>query len=209
LDKSNFTSFEESLLLLTGVKSQLEAAVKSLTGKDRGEDEDLQWTVSNHIQILLCSFLDEWKIFQSLGKDTAIRDTLEITSPALRRIRSWTGLTRIRSTLLAHGQRKIDGKPAWTWDVFNSNKSPTAYGETILLGQLAILVIRETLKRHYGDYHHAAQRLSQLYIPIKGQGLRTVGEANAVLNSIRAEMSEIAERISCLNNEPAKKRYLP
>jgi len=190
---SKFTPFEESLLVLTGLEKQLGAALRSLVPADRVGDDDLKWTVCNHIQILLCSFLEEWRIFESFGKDSSVRDTLKIVSPALGRIRRWTGLARIRSTLLAHNQRDKEGNPVWTWDVFNSNEAPTAYAETLLLGNLALFVVRETRRRHHDVYHRAAQRLTQSYAPIKEQGIRTIGEMETVLQRLKVQMSEIAE----------------
>jgi len=193
---SDFTPLEQCLLILAGLRSQLLAALNSLSSSRPVENEDLSFTVCNHIQIILCSFLYEWKIFKSFGKTPVVRDTLKITSPAIDRIESWTGLARIRSTLLAHGQRDRDGTLVRTWDVFNSSKSPTAYQETVLLGKLALLVIRETLSRHHGEYHRAAQRLSQFHTPIKRQGISTVEEANAVFTTIKVEMSEISKHLA-------------
>src|SRR5205809_2216244 len=159
LQSSRFSPFEESLLILRGLETQLESALHALQGKALVANGDLEWTVCNHIQILLCSFLDEWKIFESSGKDERIRDTLKIAAPALDRIRAWTGLERVRSTLLVHNQRDKEGNPVSTWDVFNSNKSPTAYAEILLLARLAVLAIRRTRERHYSEFHLAAQRL--------------------------------------------------
>lgn len=191
---SGFTQLEESLLLLTGVENQLVSALKSLASKERAEDDDLKWTVSNHIQILVCSFLEEWKIFESLGSNATIRDTLKMISPAITRIKEWTGLTRIRSTMLAHPQRDKGGNPVWPWDVFNSYKSPTAYAETILLGNLAVIAVKAVRSRHHAEYHLAAQRLSQRFTPIREQGIRTAGEIERVLQKVRSEMSEIAKK---------------
>jgi len=196
-EMSDFTPLEQCLLVLAGLRSQFVSALNSLTSSSRPvENEDLSFTVCNHIQILLCSFLDEWKIFTSFGKVPAVRDTLKITSPAINRIRSWTGLSRIRSTLLAHGLRNRDGTLVRTWDLFNSSKSPTAYQETVLLGKLAVLVIKETLSRHHGEYHMAAQRWSRFHTPIKRQGISTVEEANEVFTNIKAKMSEISNHLA-------------
>src|SRR5690242_3471355 len=114
------------------METQLESALHALRGKEQVANGDLEWTVCNHIQILLCSFLDEWKIFESFAEDNEwIRDTLKIAVPALDRIRAWTGLERVRNTLLAHNLRDKKGNPVSIWDVFNSNKIPTAYAEII------------------------------------------------------------------------------
>src|SRR6266568_4703986 len=115
LQSGRFTPFEGSLLILRGLQTQLESALQALHAKELMANGDLQWTVCNHIQILLCSFLEEWKIFESFAEDDErIRDTLKIAAPALDRIRAWKGLERVRNTLLAHNLRDKKGNPAST-----------------------------------------------------------------------------------------------
>jgi hypothetical protein len=196
LQSSRFSPFEESLLILKGLETQLESALRALHGKELMANGDLKWTVCNHIQILLCSFLDEWKIFESFGKDERIRDTLKIAAPALERIRAWTGLERVRSTLLVHNLRDKEGNPVSTWNVFNSNKIPTAYAEIVLLARLAVLAIRETRERHYSEFHLAAQRLTQYHVTIKPQGIRTSQEAESAFQVTRDRMDELVRRVS-------------
>ena len=120
----NFSPLEESLLILYGLNSQLKAALQPLVPEKNIRNEDLKFTVCDHIQILLSSFLNEWKTFEGLGQDQKIRNTLKITSPALYRLRIWKGLTKVRSKLLAHGHRDKSGAPAWAWDVFDDHDCP-------------------------------------------------------------------------------------
>ena len=212
LQSSRFSQFEESLLILRGLETQLESALRALHGKELTANGDLEWTVCNHIQILLCSFLDEWKIFESFGEDERIRDTLQIAAPALDRIRAWTGLERVRSTLLVHNLRDKEGNPVNTWDVFNSNKIPTAYAETVLLARLAVLAIRQTRDRHYSEFHLAAQRLTQYRVTVKPQGIRTSQEAESAFQATRNKMDELVRRVSTrprirvLNGDVSRRR---
>jgi hypothetical protein len=179
------------------MQTQLDSALRALQGKALVANGDLEWTVCNHIQILLCSFLEEWKIFESFAKDDErIRDTLKIAVPALDRIRAWTGLERVRNTLLAHNLRDKKGSPVSTWDVFNSNKAPTAYAEIVLLARLAVFVMRGTRTRHYSEFHLASQRLTRYYVPIKQQGVRTNEEAESDFQRIKDKMNELARRIA-------------
>jgi len=187
-----FTPLQESLLQLAALKSQLESALRTMVPEDRVKDEDLKFTVCNHIQILLCSFLEEWKIFESLGRDKRIRDTLKIASPALDRIRRWRGLRKVRSTLLAHGLRDRKGAPAWPWVVFKKYEAPTAYAETILLGNCALLAIEVALARHLAEYKEATCKLLQMNRDIEDKGIRTVGEIKIELDKIKVEMLRIA-----------------
>jgi hypothetical protein len=186
-----FTSLQDSLLLLAGLKSQIEPALKILAPKDRITDDDLKFTVCNHIQILVCSFLKEWKHLESIGDE--IRATLEVSSPAIKRIRSWTGLWQIRSALLAHGGRDKHGKPAWAWDVFSRHNGPTTYAEPILLAQCALLATNEALRRHQAEYQAATGELQELPRTIEEKGIRSLGEMNAALDAIKAEMARISE----------------
>jgi len=184
-------------LILRGLQTQLESALQALHAKELIANGDLQWTVCNHIQILLCSFLEEWKIFESFAEDDErIRDTLKIAAPALDRIRAWTGLERVRNTLLAHNLRDKKGNPASTWDVFNSNKIPTAYAEIVLLARLAVLAMKRTRERHHSEFHLAAQRLTQYHVTIKPQGIRTSQEAELAFQATRDRMDELVRRVS-------------
>jgi hypothetical protein len=109
--EKRFTPLQESLLILAALRNQIRWALLTIVPEGRAKDESLKFTVSNHIQILLCSFLDEWSTLEKLGRDEKLRTTLKIVSPALDRIKRWRGLPKIRSTLLAHGQRDKKGAP--------------------------------------------------------------------------------------------------
>ncbi len=192
-DGKKFTPFQESLLILATLSNQIKWALKAVVPEGRAKDEDLKFTVCNYIQVLLCSFLEEWKNLKALGSDEKIRAMLKIVSPALDRIQQWRGLYKVRSTLLAHGHRDKRGAPAWPWEVFGKHDAPTAYAETILLGNCAVLATRVLLTRHQSDYQEAVQQLNKLKRGIEDKGIRTVGEIVAELNKIKAEMSRIAE----------------
>ena len=107
------TPLQESLIILVSLGNQLKKALASMVFGDRINDEELKFTLSNHIHILLCSFLDEWKVLVSMGRDETIRNTLKITSPALKRIQRWEGLEQVRNKLLAHGQRHKNRVTVW------------------------------------------------------------------------------------------------
>ncbi|MBA7654050.1 hypothetical protein ES703_61924 [subsurface metagenome] len=193
MEDKKLTSFQESLLVLAALSNQIEWALKAMVPKDRIEDKDLKFTISNHIQILLCSFLDERKRLEALGCDDKIRATLKMASPALDRIRRWRGLRKLRSTLLAHGHRTREGAFVWPSKVFGNHPIPTAYAEIILLGNCALLAVRVVLTQHQSDYQEAVQQLSNLKKDIEDEGIRTVGEIKEELNKIKAEILKITE----------------
>ena len=189
------SNLQKSLLILVGIKNQLEPSLRTLVPKERIKDEDLKFTICNHIQILICNFLEEWKILESQGKDESIRTTLQIASPAVERIRQWKGLRKVRSRLLAHGHREYNGRVAWAWNVFAKYKAPTAYAETILLGNCAIKAIKIALQRHRSIYKKAVSELLRLNRRIEERGIRTIGEIKEGLIKIDEKIKSIAREI--------------
>ena len=109
---------QESLIILVSLNNRIEKALNAMVSKDHMEDEDLKFTITNHIHILLCSFLDEWKKLEALGSDEKIKATLKIVSPSIGRIRQWGGLPKVRSSLLAQGHRDKGRVGVFPWHGF-------------------------------------------------------------------------------------------
>jgi len=192
----NLTKLQEILLILAGISSQLKSALRTLRPVDVEENDDLYFTVCNHLQILICSFLDEWKRLESYGSDSEIQKTLRIASPAVKRIRSWKGLPKIRSRLLAHGFRDKDGHPAWHWDALEDYEAPTAYAETILLGACATRAVDVVLQRHEREHAEGLKELVQRRREIGDRGVRTGGEIEAELERIDNEIRKVAQQVT-------------
>lgn len=190
------TKLQESLLVLTGIEHQIESALQTLVPKEHIEDDNLKFTVCNHLHIIICSFLDEWKILESLGEDSEIQKTLLIASPAINCIRSWKGLEKIRSQLLAHGHRDKNGHVAWAWDVFARYNAPTAYGEMIVLGNCAVKAIKIAFLRHQKEHEEASMEIKKLNRDIEEKGARTVGDIKLELEKTDNKIKEIAQSIT-------------
>ena len=179
---------QESLIILVSLNNRIEKALNAMVSKDHMEDEDLKFTITNHIHILLCSFLDEWKKLEALGSDEKIKATLKIVSPSIGRIRQWGGLPKVRSILLAHGHRDKGRVAVLPWQVFGKYDAPTAYAETILLGNCVLLAVRVVLTRHQSDYQKAFRQISKIKQDIEDKGIKTTGEIKGELNKIKDEM---------------------
>jgi hypothetical protein len=190
--EKKFTPLQESLLILAALRNQIRWALLTMVPEGRVKDENLKFTVCNYIQVLLCSFLEEWSALERLGRDERLRTTLKISSPALDRIKRWRGLPKIRSMLLAHGHRNKEGSPAWAWEVFEKYNAPTAYAETILLGNCARLATEVLLIRYKSEYKEAVKLISGLKQTIKDRGIRTVGEIDIEINKVKTKMLKIA-----------------
>jgi len=185
---SGLTPLQESILILLGIKNQIEVALKSIQPKERVQDEGLKFTVCNHIQILVCSFLEEWRRLEGLGTESEIQKTLKVASPAIDRIKRWAGLAKVRSQLLAHPQRASDGTFVPPWQTFANYSAPVTYAETIVLGNCAIKATSVVLKRHAKDYRLAFAIVESRAKEIPDKGIKTVGE-------IRSELSEVNQQI--------------
>jgi hypothetical protein len=187
---SGLTPLQESILILLGIKNQIEVALKSIRSKERVQDEGLKFTVCNHIQILVCSFLEEWRRLERLGVKSEIQKTLKIASPAIDRIKQWRGLDKVRSQLLAHPQRDSDGNFVPPWRTFASYSAPTTYAETILLGNCVIKATSVVLKRHAKEYRLAFAMVQSRAEDIADKGIKTVGDVKTELERIDSQIAE-------------------
>ena len=187
---SDLTPLQESILILLGIKNQIGVALKSIQPKERIQDEGLKFTVCNHVQILVCSFLEEWRKLEGLGTESEIQKTLKVASPAIDRIRKWKGLAKVRSQLLAHPHRASDGSFVPAWQTFANYSAPTAYGETIVLGNCALKATSVVLKRHAKDYRIAIAILESQAEEIADTGIRAVGDIKSELREVDQQIAE-------------------
>lgn len=187
---ANLTSLQESILILASITAQIEWAISSFKKKEQFMDDDLKRTVCNHIQILICSYLEEWKRLERLGDDEEVRKTLYCAEPAISRLKRWTGLHKVRSQFLVHPQRDRRGRGKFisNFEIYSRYNVPTAYAETIALGTYAIQASYVLLnKRHRRDYELTKHLLRPEEFPARG--FRTLGE-------VEAESRRVAEEIT-------------
>lgn len=190
------TSLQESLLLLTWLHKQIRQTLIPLEQKEKNVSKGMKFIISNYAIVLICSFLEEWKILESLGRDKEIQITLRMASPFLKRIRKWNGLRKVRSSLLVHTHRDKKGKFVTPWEVFSKYESPTAYAEIILLSRCAISAIEVAYVRHHDEYIQAEEEIQQDVEHMELKGIRTEGELNTELKNLNADMVKIKEKFS-------------
>lgn len=150
------TKFQESILVLSALKTVMQNDLKII--KRYIYDEDVKWSLNNKMLIDISSFLDEWKRFNNYAKDdTSIRDTMKITAPAIKRLKSWTGIQGLRNTMLAHGFRddNDEGKPTCLDKRYFDADVPTNYAEVMLLSEYCVYVISAFMWRHKEDHQLA------------------------------------------------------
>ena len=149
----SLTKFQESLLVLSGLKTVMENDLRIINRYSN--DEDVKWSLTNKMLIDICSFMDEWKRFNNYAKsDNSIRETMKITAPAIKRIKSWTGIRGFRNTMLAHGSRddSVQGNLTCLNKRYFDADVPTTYAEIMLLSEYCVYTISVFRVRHEKDY---------------------------------------------------------
>ena len=182
------TKFQESLLVLSGMKTIMENDLRVF--KRYMHDDDLKFTLNNKMLIDVCSFLDEWKRFSNYAKgDIHIKETMKITAPAIKRLKSWRGLKGMRNTMLAHGLRDGNGSGNLTCldKRYFEAEVPTTYAEVMLLSEYCVYVISAFICRHHKDH-----KLALSTIPKRDgnvvRGIQTQAEFDTAVKELQEHM---------------------
>lgn len=182
------TKFQESLLVLSGLKTVMENDLKVI--KRYIHDEELKWSLNNKMLIDICSFIEEWKRFNTYAKDEqSIRDTMKITAPAIKRLKSWTGIQGLRNTVLAHGFRDDNdqGKLTCIDKRFFDADVPTTYAEVMLLSEYCVYVISAFICRHRDDHQLAISKLPFRKVNVT-RGIETLEDFNKDILELQCHM---------------------
>jgi len=183
------TKLQESILVLASITAQVEWALTSFKKPEQFMDNDLKRTVCNHIQILVCSYLEEWRRLQNMGADDNIRKTLYCAEPAISRLKKWKGLHKIRSQFLVHPLRDKRGKFVPPAETYSSYNAPTAYAETLAMGTYVLYASHVILKKRHGrDYKLTKHLLKPQEIP--DRGFHTLKEVNTESRKVSQEISQ-------------------
>lgn len=179
---------EEVLLVLAGLKFQMEPCLR--TFKRYGHDQEAKASLANYLLVLVASFDKEWQRLERLGKTPEVKHTLLAASPALKRIRVWRGLHRLRSTVLAHGFRDKNGSLVNIGTLFGPDDAPTNFAEQLVLGELAVYAIATAMCHHRSGHDGALKKLLATWpdeAPV-ACGIATMAEFERELESVRSQM---------------------
>ncbi|MCG3808899.1 hypothetical protein I3252_05300 [Psychrobacter sp. Ps4] len=185
------TKFQESLLVLTGLKTVMQNDLRVI--KRYIHDEDVKWSLSNKMLIDICSFLEEYRRFNNYAKDnTYIRDTMKITAPAIKRLKSWSGIQGLRNTVLAHGFRDDNdqGKPTCLDKRYFDADIPTNYAEIMLLSEYCVYVISAFMCRHKEDHQLAISKQPSGDANVS-RGIETLEDFNKDVEELQRHMFEL------------------
>lgn len=185
------SKFQESLLVISAMKTIMENDLRVF--KRYIHDDDLKYALNNKMLIDICSFLDEWKRFNTYAKDCEhIRATMKITAPAIKRLKSWRGIEGMRNTMLAHGYRddNDNGKLTCLNKRYFEAEVPTTYAEVMLLSEYCVYVISAFICRHKED-HKAALETMPKFEAATRKGIETRDEFDAAVKDLQEHMFEL------------------
>ncbi|MDD5330467.1 MAG: hypothetical protein PHX38_10705 [Sulfuricella sp.] len=188
---------EEILLVLAGLKYQLEPSLR--TFKRYRHDQEAKASIANYLLVLVASFEREWQRFEGLGADPEVKRTLVVASPAIKRIRAWRGLHRLRSSMLAHGFRDKQGRLVNTGTLFGPGDAPTNFAGQLLLGELAVYAIATAICHHHTLRDCAFDKLSAAWPdeePI-ACGIATMAEFDREIEAVRNEIFAEDPNLEC------------
>ena len=188
---AGLTRLEEVMLVLAGLKNQLEPCLR--TFKRYSHDQEAKTCLANYLLILVASFLQEWQQLERLGSSPEIRRTLIAAAPATRRIRAWRGILRTRSSMLAHGFRGKDGRLVNTTTLFGPNQVPTTFAGQLLLGELAVYAIATAICHHKAAADNALSSLAIVWSDEEPEacGIDTMAELEQEIVTLRGEIFAI------------------
>ena len=189
--KTILTRLHNTLLALSAVHSELHSVDRCLPRSAEVDDSDLKFVLSNHILILVCSFLAEWRRFENLGKEESVRTTLQVAKPFVERIRQWNGLEKIRSALLAHPIRSEKGELVVACELFQKVNAPTNYAEMWLLGICAMRAVEIAVRRHLKEHEEAVSWHEQVSGVLPQRGIVTLRQLGAELKRLEAKSRAI------------------
>jgi hypothetical protein len=185
------TKFQESLLVISAMKNIIENDLRVF--KRYINDEDLKFSLNNKMLIDIYSFLEEWKRFNTYAKeDVRILETMRITSPAIKRLKSWSDIGGMRNTMLAHGHRddKNDGKLTCHEKRYFDANVPKTYAEVMLLSEYCVYVISACICRHKDEHQSALQEIPNIGTIIN-RGIQTYDEFNEAIKTLQKHMFDI------------------
>ncbi|MFC7300795.1 hypothetical protein [Cognatiluteimonas weifangensis] len=179
------------MLVLAGLKNQLEPCLR--TFKRYRHDQEAKTCLANYPLILVSSFLQEWQRLERLGSSLEIRRTLIAAEPATRRIRDWRGISRARSSMLAHGFRGKDGRLVNPTTLFGPGQVPTTFAGQLLLGELAVYAIATAISHHKAAGDNALSSLSTVWPDeeLESCGIDTMAEFEQEIATLRGEIFAI------------------
>jgi hypothetical protein len=194
-DNIDLTSFQTSLLALSGLHADLVRADQCTPRSWDEHDKILVSAVTRYIIILLASFLEEWQRFEGFGDDINVRATLRIATPYVRRIRRWKGIASVRSAMLAHPYRSRAGAFVHPDQLLRKTQVPTSSAEVWLLGLCAVRACETAVQRHAREHDAALAAIAHIGPTMTEVGIQTTRELDEELRRLELESRSIQDAI--------------
>jgi hypothetical protein len=146
----------------------------------------------NYIQI--CSILDELDILNGIAKtDNYLRDTLYVLSPAIKKVKRFTGLRRARNSFLAHFNRDKKKQFSPWWKSLKGLRLPRTGNEVRQLYALMCIINSLLVSRYYEELKELSiqfkEEENEFYNWVKAEEEMAKNEPNNI-DDIKSEMEK-------------------
>jgi hypothetical protein len=158
-------------------------------------NEDLKRSLFLKQVIDVCAFLDEFKAFRSLAKDSErVKIICRATKPALERIEGLKGLRSYRNALAAHNFREDGNKDEVILlsDYTRSKEHPNSIAEMFFLSSLCVTIIEAVCAAFASELKQALDSYRSRLQDDSGdplRGIKTIREAYDEVEKYRVKIN--------------------
>nr|WP_279116760.1 hypothetical protein [Enterobacter soli] len=158
-------------------------------------NEDLKQSLFLKQVIDVCAFLDEFKAFRSLAKDSErVKNICKVTKPALERIEGLKGLRTYRNALSAHNFREEGNKEEVILlsDYTRNQEHPNSIAEMFFLASLCITIIEAICVEFASELKQALDSYRSMLQDDRGdplRGIKTIREAYDEVEKYRVKIN--------------------
>jgi hypothetical protein len=153
---------QECIFNIDVLYRELEENLKTFHKMKLGLDHPHHAALLRYNYIQICSILDELDILHSEAKsDEYLRDTLYVLSPAIKKVKRFTGLKRARNTFLAHFNRDKKKQFSPWWKSMKGLRIPRTANEIRQLYALMYVINSLLVSRYYDELREVSIQFRQ------------------------------------------------
>jgi hypothetical protein len=158
-------------------------------------NEELKRSLFLKQVIDVCAFLDEFRAFRSLAKDSErVKELCRITKPALERIEELKGLRSYRNALAAHNFREEKNKEEVILlsDYTRNQENPNSIADMFFLSSLCVTITEAICAEFASDLKQALDSYRSRLQDDSGEplrGIKTIREAYDEVEKYRIKIN--------------------
>jgi len=202
------TPLEESLFIIDWLSEHIHSTMESFNAQPV-RDEWVGQQLMKYSWLQICVIMQEWEKLEGQGRDDAyLRNTLKMASPCIRELRRWTGMHKLRNTVIAHFGRDEDGVFEPYWRRLTGLKFPTTNRDMSFLIALTLTAGKVIQAR----YPKEIQRVKQILFTDRQKhvsamfnhdlSIKSKAELEARQTPIWAKLEEMARAVFIEEGRP-------